>query len=125
MKSSSYSSSTKCPACRASPGRDGAYLDGACREDATLRERVEELLRAHGDAGSFLESPAVKPTMIAASTRTEAAGNVIGPYRLIEPIGEGGMGVVYLAEQTEPVRRRLALKVIKPGMDTRQVVARF
>jgi serine/threonine protein kinase/tetratricopeptide (TPR) repeat protein len=102
-----------------------AYLEIACRGDAALRSRVEALLIAYLDAGNFLESPAVKPTTGAAPRRTEGVGTVIGPYTLVEPIGDGGMGVVYLAEQHEPVRRRVALKVIKPGMDTRQVIARF
>jgi serine/threonine protein kinase/tetratricopeptide (TPR) repeat protein len=102
-----------------------AYLEAACRGDAALRSRVEALLLAYLDAGTFLESPAVKPTIGAAPRPTEGVGTVIGPYTLVEPIGEGGMGVVYLAEQHEPVRRRVALKVIKPGMDTRQVIARF
>jgi serine/threonine protein kinase/WD40 repeat protein len=103
-----------------------AYLDGACAGDPALRARVGALLAAHDRAGAFLESPALTDTVEAGRPeRPEDVGTTIGPYKLLEEIGEGGMGTVYMAEQTEPVRRRVALKVIKPGMDTRQVVARF
>jgi len=103
-----------------------AYLERACGGDPGLRARVETLLAAHGRAEGFLESPAVVPTADP-DTRgpVEGVGTVIGPYRLMEELGEGGMGVVYVAEQTQPVRRKVALKVIKPGMDTKQVIARF
>jgi len=104
------------------------YLDGACQDDAALRAEVEALLAAAHQAGSFLESPAVAPPALVATIErpiAERAGTVIGPYKLLEQIGEGGFGVVFMAEQTQPVRRRVALKVLKPGMDTRQVVARF
>src|SRR3954462_14979200 len=102
-----------------------AYLDEACGEDTALRGRVEELLGAHGGQKS-LAVPA--PTQSGASgdrLELEQPGTVIGPYRLMEQIGEGGRGVVYVAEQSQPVRRHVALKVIKPGMDTKQVIARF
>jgi WD40 repeat protein/serine/threonine protein kinase/tetratricopeptide (TPR) repeat protein len=104
-----------------------AYLDRACGADAELRGRVEALLQAHGASASFLEAPAATGPMAAISPAlvSEGPGTLIGPYKLLEPIGEGGMGVVYMAEQTQPVRRKVALKIIKPGMDTRQVVARF
>jgi len=102
-----------------------AYLDRACGGDGALRCRVEGLLGVHGQADGFLESPAAPPTITAAPTQTEDAGTVIGPYKLLEQIGEGGMGVVYMAEQTHPMRRKVALKIIKPGMDTKQVIARF
>ncbi len=102
------------------------YLDGACRGDAQLRDEVEALLTAGEHAGDFLESPAPGLTAaIDSSELSEQSGSVIGPYKLLEQIGEGGMGVVYMAEQQAPVRRRVALKIIKPGMDTRQVIARF
>ena len=105
------------------------YLRDVCGEDSALLARVEGLLRVHEEAASFLESPVrtlpVTMTTARASRPPESPGAVIGPYKLLEQIGEGGMGVVYMAEQTHPVRRRVALKVIKPGMDTRQVVARF
>src|SRR5205823_4806241 len=78
---------------------------------------------AHELDGSFLSSPAAVVTIDRPTA--EAVGTLIGPYKLLEQIGEGGMGVVYVAEQIEPVRRRVALKIIKPGMDTKQVIARF
>ncbi|MGH7140176.1 MAG: serine/threonine-protein kinase, partial [Pirellulales bacterium] len=92
-----------------------------------LRAEVEALLAAGDQAGSFLESPAVAPALVATVERpiAERPGTMIGPYKLLEQIGEGGFGVVFMAEQTQPVRRKVALKVLKPGMDTRQVVARF
>lgn len=95
-----------------------AYLDGACAGDSNLRARVEALLAAHEEANDFLEDPAV-------SSPQEGPGTSIGPYKLLQQIGEGGMGVVYMAEQEKPVRRKVALKVIKLGMDTKQVIARF
>ena len=130
-----------------------AYVDEACRGDAELRAQVEALLRDHERIGRFLgtstgligssvvtdghdlgDPPSVgitqpdAPVMCAAATvgpGTEGPGTVIGPYKLLQPIGEGGMGTVYMAEQTEPVRRTVALKLIKAGMDSRQVLARF
>lgn len=95
-----------------------AYLDGACGDDAVLRERVEALLSAHDEATGFLEGPVVGEPQ-------EGPGTSIGPYKLLQEIGEGGMGIVYMAEQERPVRRKVALKVIKLGMDTKQVIARF
>src|SRR5262245_11917547 len=103
-------------------------------EDQGLRARVAALLSAHRKADSFLEEPAagVRPAVDfdpaangAAATPQEGPGATIGPYRLLELIGEGGMGVVYMAEQREPVHRKVALKIVKAGMDTRQVVVRF
>jgi serine/threonine protein kinase len=103
-----------------------AYLDEACGGDTDLRRRVEDLLAAEPKVSRFLESPALtSPFEFGQAVSEENPGSVIGPYKLLEPIGEGGMGVVYLAEQTKPVRRKVALKVIKPGMDTKQVIARF
>src|SRR5438876_8856995 len=102
-----------------------AYLVRACGGEVDLRQRVEELLRLQANARDFLESP---PPALAATVDeplTERPGTVIGPYKLMEQIGEGGMGLVFVAEQQHPVRRKVALKVIKPGMDTRQIVARF
>jgi serine/threonine protein kinase len=102
-----------------------AFLEAACA-DKPLRERVESMLRDHEQLGSFLESPTAPPAMTADDHRGwDGPGTVIGPYKLLEPIGEGGMGTVFMAEQTQPVRRTVALKVIKPGMDSRQVLARF
>ncbi len=103
-----------------------AYLDEVCASDPDLRRRVERLLDAQPKVGSFLDSPAAGETLnLPPPQAMECPGTVIGPYKLLEPIGEGGMGVVYMAEQTKHVRRKVALKIIKPGMDTRQVIARF
>ncbi|HEX7618469.1 MAG TPA: serine/threonine-protein kinase, partial [Verrucomicrobiae bacterium] len=105
-----------------------AYLEQACAGDAALRQRVEELLQASDEAGNFLENPAAVPpggTVRPAAMPTEKPGDRIGHYKLLQQIGEGGCGVVYMAEQEEPVHRRVALKVIKLGMDTKSVIARF
>jgi len=106
-----------------------AFLDAICEGDATLRQRLEALLAAHEqpDAALATAAPNVKATMKLefADAPDEAVGQTLGRYKLMERLGEGGYGVVYVAEQTQPVRRRVALKVIKLGMDTKQVVARF
>ncbi len=102
-----------------------AYLDEACRDDPALRRQVERMLAAHSKAGSFLESPALEIDATLVHSAAEKPGTVIGRYKLLEEIAEGGMGVVYMAEQREPVRRKVALKIVKPGMDTREVIARF
>jgi serine/threonine protein kinase len=104
-----------------------AHLDRVCGANARLRSQVEELLNAHDEAGDFLKGRD-SPVDFASATdepKLESAGAIIGPYKLLEQIGEGGMGVVYMAEQQTPVLRRVALKIIKPGMDTRKVIARF
>src|SRR5215467_11586500 len=109
----------------ASSSERAAYLDQACKGNPQLRAEVEALLRAHGAPQPLLDAPeAGRPTADAAPP-LERPGTAIGPYRLMEQIGEGGMGLVFVAEQQQPVRRRVALKVIKPGMDTREVIARF
>src|SRR5207245_4520860 len=87
------------------------------------RRSVEMLLQAHSKAGHVLQQPLVGPA--AEQPLRETVGTMIGPYKLMEELGAGGFGLVYVAEQTQPLRRKVALKVIKPGMDTRQVVARF
>jgi Tol biopolymer transport system component len=103
-----------------------AYLDQACGQDPRLRMQVEALLKANEAAGQFLESPVLEAQIgLCESPPTESPGTVIGRYKLLEKVGEGGMAVVYMAEQTEPIRRKVALKIIKLGMDTRQVIARF
>lgn len=108
-------------ALKAPVGERAAYLEQACGGDDALRHGVEALLEAHGTAGDFLEQPVHGPaTNIGAGT-----GERIGRYHLLEQIGEGGCGVVFMAEQEEPVRRKVALKIIKPGMDTKSVIARF
>ena len=111
---------------RPSPGDRAAFLDGACGKDAPLRARLESLLRHHSEDG-FLEGTVADLKGVPRSEASvgEDIGGVIGRYKLLEKIGEGGMGVVYMAQQEEPVRRRVALKIIKLGMDTKQVVARF
>src|SRR6185369_15074520 len=105
-----------------SPAERTRYLDSACGGDPQLRSRVEQLLLAHDQAGHFLGGTGATAITNQATERT---GMSIGPYKLLQQIGEGGMGVVYMAEQTEPVQRKVALKLIKPGMDSRQVIARF
>src|SRR5262245_15763922 len=103
------------------------YLQQVCGNDRALLDRVLALLRVSGESENFLESPpggfATTAPITAAFTATP--GTQFGPYKILEQIGEGGMGVVYVAEQTAPVRRKVALKIIKPGMDSREVVARF
>ncbi len=102
------------------------YLHQACGDDHALRERVVALLKVAEEERSFLEQPAAGFASTAAGPPpVEQPGEQIGPYKLLQVIGDGGMGVVYMAEQKVPVSRRVALKVIKPGMDTRQVIARF
>jgi tetratricopeptide (TPR) repeat protein/tRNA A-37 threonylcarbamoyl transferase component Bud32 len=122
---------------KAGPEEREAYLEQACGGDPELRRRVERLLRARAEAGDFLEQPAVQlgATVDPApggegerpdvSPPAEAVGSVIGPYKLLQKLGEGGMGTVWVAEQHQPVKRRVALKVVKPGMDSAQVLRRF
>src|SRR6267142_2573146 len=104
-----------------------AFLDHACAGDNGLRQRIERLLKAHDQVGDFLEQPApgAAPEAMGESPVGEKPGDRIGRYKLLQQIGEGGCGAVYMAEQEEPVRRRVALKIIKLGMDTKSVVARF
>ncbi len=136
-----------------SPAERQAYLDQVCADAPPLRQQVEALLRAHAEAGSFMETPAgtapsgaapetlayqaggklppaadadtVAPAPRLDGPPSEGPGSWIGPYRLVRALGEGGMGAVYLAEQEKPIRRQVALKIIKPGMDSAQVIARF
>jgi serine/threonine protein kinase len=103
----------------AEPARRAAFLDRACQDNEQLRAAVEALLHAHQRSQGLLDATEIPPQP------AERPGTQIGPYKLLQVIGEGGMGVVYMAEQTEPVERKVALKIIKPGMDTRQVIARF
>src|SRR5262245_24119750 len=110
------------------PEERAAYLDQVCGADPLVRQCVEQFLRAQETIGSFLERPPTASFLAAtadAPAMTERPGAVIGPYKLMEQIGEGGMGLVFVAEQQQPVRRKVAVKVIKPGMYSRQVVARF
>src|SRR5262245_37092907 len=120
---------------KADPAERTSYLDKACGADLVLRRRVDRLLAAHPKLGDFLEQAAVesKPPGTAASSQEVAApparpasdlpeqsGAIIGPYKLLEQIGEGGMGTVWMAQQTEPVKRVIAAKLIKAGMGSKQ-----
>src|SRR5262245_12972947 len=107
------------------PERWPAFLDEACGGDPELRRRVEVLLRAHEKANSLLDAPSPDLAATRDEPIRERPGTIIGPYKLLEQIGEGGFGIVFMAEQTEPIRRKVALKVLKPGMDARQIVARL
>src|SRR5947199_2933247 len=118
------------------PEQWDGYVAQACGEDTELEQQVGHLLQVHREAGSFLDRPAAAVGATgafafapgeerAAVPLHERPGTVIGPYKLLQQIGEGGMGTVFLAEQTQPVRRKVALKIIKPGLDSRQVLARF
>src|SRR3954452_8659809 len=102
-----------------------AYLKEACDGDEALRDRVHNLLVADKEAGSFLEPAVAALAVTNEESVSERPGTVIGPYKLLQQIGVGGMGAVWMAEQTQPVQRKVALKVIKAGMDSQQVVARF
>src|SRR5256714_9258558 len=106
------------------PQERAAFLDGACADDAELRRHVEALLAAHDGTQNVLRLP-YSGRALEAPVLSEGPGTTIGRYKLLEQIGEGGFGVVFMAEQQHPVRRRVALKVIKLGMDTKQVIARF
>jgi serine/threonine protein kinase len=116
------------------PDQWQAFLEEACAGDEELRCQVNDLLQEHQQAGSFLDQPAAQVRATgdfeagvngAATAFQEGPGTVIGPYKLLELIGEGGMGAVWMAEQREPMQRKVALKILKAGMDTRQVLARF
>jgi eukaryotic-like serine/threonine-protein kinase len=103
------------------PAERAAFLAGACGADHDLRQRVETLLQAAVEAEGFMEGV----TVLDETPPSEGPGTIIDRYKLLQKLGEGGLGVIYMAEQTEPVTRKVALKIIKLGMDTRQVVARF
>ena len=107
------------------PEDRATFVDGACHDDPELRQRLETLLAANDDPDSLLPEDLTADATHESPFHDEAVGQTLGRYKLLERVGEGGYGVVYVAEQTEPVRRRVALKVIKLGMDTKQVVARF
>jgi WD40 repeat protein/serine/threonine protein kinase/Flp pilus assembly protein TadD len=111
---------------RPTPCERAEYLDLACQGKPELRARVEALLRAHDEASGFLQEPSADPAVtVDTGFASQGPGALIGPYKLLEPIGEGGMGTVWMAQQTEPVKRLVAVKLIKAGMDSRQIIARF
>jgi serine/threonine protein kinase len=108
------------------PGQREGYLEQACGGDAELLQRLRTLLIVNEGSTDFMAgSPAAARTMAMPVPLSEGPGDRIGPYKLLQAIGEGGCGVVYMAEQEQPIHRRVALKIIKLGMDTRQVIARF
>jgi len=107
------------------PDGRSAYIKAACGDDSELLERVESLLKIRENPNNFLESPLFIDQPLTNISLQEQPGTIIDRYKLLEKIGEGGMAVVYMAEQTEPIRRKVALKIIKLGMDTKQVIARF
>ncbi len=102
-----------------------AFLDDVCGGDSAMRARVEALLRANSEAGDFLKIPPAFQEAASDWFVAESPGAIVGPYKLLELIGEGGFGAVYMAEQEKPIRRRVALKIIKLGMDTKRIIARF
>jgi serine/threonine-protein kinase len=108
-----------------SPEERAALLDERCAGDEELRRRVERMVASQSQAAGFLERPPFTDGPPFERSVAEAPGTTIGPYKLLEQIGEGGFGVVYMAQQLQPVRRKVALKIIIPGMDTREVVVRF
>jgi serine/threonine protein kinase/tetratricopeptide (TPR) repeat protein len=107
------------------PAERAAFLDQVCASDPALRRRLERLLQRHQQADSFLDDPFRALSVTIDAPISERPGTRIGPYKLLEQIGEGSFGIVFMAEQMQPVRRKVALKILKPGMDTRIVVARF
>ncbi|MHC4590915.1 MAG: serine/threonine protein kinase, partial [Planctomycetota bacterium] len=105
-----------------------AFVEGACGGDSGLHDEVRALLAAHNEAGDFMNAPTSAAEAAAVTLTgplTEGPGTTIGRYKVLQAIGEGGFGVVYMAQQTEPVKRKVALKIIKLGMDTKQVIGRF
>jgi serine/threonine protein kinase len=107
------------------PADRASYVAQACAQSPDLQQRVAALLAAYEKSATFLEAPAADFSAMAQHGASEVVGSTVGPYKLLQQIGEGGMGTVFMAEQSLPVQRRVALKIIKLGMDTRQVIARF
>src|SRR5947209_2563275 len=109
----------------ADPADRAAYLDRECADNAEQRGQIEDLLAAHDRSGSFMARPAHGSETVAYEPAEEGPGTRVGPYKLLQEIGEGGMGTVYMAEQEEPIRRIVAIKIIRDGMDSKAVLARF
>src|SRR5262249_43528020 len=107
------------------PQERAAYVEGACADNPELLQRVRELLHSHEESRGPLDALPARLVGTIDEPITERPDTVIGPYKLLEQIGEGGFGIVFMAEQQHPVRRKVAVKVLKPGMDTKQIVARF
>ncbi len=107
------------------PAERAAFLDGVCAADPQLRASIQSLLDAHGQAGGFLEPEPASLATIDRPSISECPGGMVGHYKLLQQIGEGGFGAVFMAQQLQPVRRKVALKIVKPGMDTKEVIARF
>lgn len=107
------------------PAQRDRYLQVACRDEPQQLARIEKLLKIDREETHFLESPALETQTALASFSELSLGSQVGPYRLVELLGEGGFGLVYRAQQDSPVRRQVALKLIKPGMDSQQLLARF
>src|SRR6516162_3364540 len=107
------------------PADRAAFLDQACAGDGALRQRVEALLRAHDEPGAFLSEANPDPNATQAAAPSLVGTVVVGRYKLLEEIGDGGMGTVWMAEQREPVKRLVAVKLIKAGLDSKAVLARF
>src|SRR5262249_16388726 len=110
---------------RSSPEERLAYLQEACGAHPAALQRILDLLRVYDQEKSFLESPALDLGGMVGEPATVKPGTVIGPYKLLQRIGRGVMGMGFMADQTQPVQRKVALKLIKSGMDSRQVIARF
>lgn len=103
-----------------------AYLAETCADDPQLRQEVEKLVASLESAGSFMDGPALDPpATVDGPSIGENVGAQIGHYKLLQKIGEGGFGIVFMSEQHKPVRRKVALKLIKPGMDTKEIIGRF
>ena len=109
----------------ATPEERAAFVRGACAGNPDLHKRVQDLLASHEQSRGPLDAPPRDVAVTIDRAVSLSLGSMIGPFKLLQEIGEGGMGVVYMAEQSQPVSRRVALKVIKPGMDSGQVIARF
>ena len=107
------------------PTERAAFVDKQCGEDVTLADRLRAMLKCQDEEDDFLSEEHLQPHELDLSGIGVCEGATIDKYKLLEEVGEGGFGIVFRAEQTEPLKRNIAVKIIKPGMDTRQVIARF